>query len=167
ITAMPLEAAAALPRLSTFRREELRSLVAPLRQIGLRRGETAIGAGRPAARCLLVLRGALALHFAHEGQQSVFAIIGPGGIAGEIALLDGAPEPLTALAREDTLALEIDKLTFDILARGGTTVAHKFLAAVTTSATAVLRRASAHLARLEGAVQVADTITPIERREAS
>ena len=62
--------------------------------------------------------------------------------------LDLGPQPLACVAREDTIAFEMDQIGFDLLRRGGGVVALKFFEAVTSGAVAVLRKAGAHMARL-------------------
>jgi CRP-like cAMP-binding protein len=78
----------------------------------------------------------------------MFAVYGPGGMAGELALVDGAPHPLACIARESTIAFEVDRIGFDLLRRGGSVVSFNFFEAVTSSIVGTLRRASAHLARI-------------------
>ena len=80
--------------------------------------------------------------------MSPFSLHGPGKIVGEIALIDGDPHPLACVARESTIAFEVDRIGFELLRRGGSVVALKFLEAVTSGLVAVLRRAGGHVARI-------------------
>jgi predicted NAD/FAD-binding protein/CRP-like cAMP-binding protein len=142
------EALQALPFFRTFRPAELRELVAPLRLYEFARGQLVYAAGEPARNCLVVVRGALGLNFSTPQGLSGFSLLGPGRIAGELALIDGGPQPLACVAREATIAFEIDRIGFELLRRGGSIVAWRFFEAVTSGVVGLLRKASAHMARI-------------------
>ena len=138
----------ALPFFRTFRPAELREFVAPLRAYDFARGQLVYAAGEPAHNCLVVVRGALALNFSTPQGLSVFSLLGPGGIAGDLALIDGGPQPLACVAREATIAFEVDRIGYELLLRGGSVVALRFFEAVTSGVVGILRKASAHMARI-------------------
>jgi hypothetical protein len=52
------------------------------------------------------------------------------------------------VAREATIAFEVDRIGFELMRRGGSVVAFKFFDAVTSSLVGVLWKAGAHLARV-------------------
>jgi uncharacterized protein len=137
-----------LPFFRTFRPAELRELVAPLRRRDFARGQLVYAAGEPARNCLVIVRGALAMNFSAPQGLSAFSLLGPGRIVGDLALIDGGPQPLACVAREDTIAFEMDRIGFELLQRGGSIVALRFFEAVTSGVVAVLRKASAHMARI-------------------
>jgi Cyclic nucleotide-binding domain len=94
-----------------------------LRAYDFARGQLVYAVGEPARNCLVVVRGALALNFSTPQGVSPFSLLGPGGIAGDLALIDGGPQPLACVAREATIAFEIDRIGFELLLRGGSVVA--------------------------------------------
>ena len=137
-----------LPFFRDFRPAELREFVEPLKRYDFSRGQLVYAAGETARNCLVVVRGALARNFATPRGMSPFSLHGPGKIVGEIALIDGDPHPLACVARESTIAFEVDRIGFELLRRGGSVVALKFMEAVTSGLVAVLRRAGGHMARI-------------------
>jgi CRP-like cAMP-binding protein len=147
-TGIDPEVLRSLPFFRGFRPAELEEFVAPLRRYDFARGETVYAAGEAARNCLIIVRGALSLHFASPQGTSPCALLGPGNIAGSLALIDGGPQPLACVAREATIAFEIDRVGFDLMRRGGSIVAHKFFEAVTAGAVGALRKVSAHMARI-------------------
>jgi predicted NAD/FAD-binding protein/CRP-like cAMP-binding protein len=137
-----------LPFFRGFRPDELREFTAPLRQYDFAAGQLVYAAGQPPRSCLIIVRGALGLNFATASGTSMFSVLGPGRLVGELAMIDGGPHPLACVAREPTIAFEVDRTAYDLMSRGGTVHAYRFFEAVTTGIVAVLRRASAHQARL-------------------
>jgi CRP-like cAMP-binding protein len=95
----------------------------------------------------VVVRGAIAM-LQPNARGAPFSVHGPGQMVGEIALLDGGPQPLDCIAREPTIAFELDRIRFEVLRKGGSVLALRFFDAVTASAVAAMRKGSAHLARL-------------------
>ena len=142
------ETLSSLPFFKTFRPAELREFLEPLKRYDFSRGQLVYAEGEAPRSCLLVVRGALSMNFSTPAGTSTFAVYGPGRMAGELPLVDGAPHPLACMARESTIAFEVDRIGFDLLRRGGSVVSFKFFEAVTTSIVGVLRRAGAHLARI-------------------
>jgi uncharacterized protein len=142
------ETLASLPFFKTFRPAELREFLEPLKRYDFSRGQLVYAEGEAPRSCLLVVRGALSMNFSTPAGTSTFAVYGPGRMVGELPLVDGAPHPLACMARESTIAFEVDRIGFDLLRRGGSVVSFKFFEAVTTSIVGVLRRAGAHLARI-------------------
>ncbi|HLQ91321.1 MAG TPA: cyclic nucleotide-binding domain-containing protein [Xanthobacteraceae bacterium] len=145
-----------VPFFRNFRAEELRELVEPLKRFDFSSGQLVYAYGEPARNCLVVVRGALSLNFATPQGRSNFSLLGPGKIAGELALIDGGTQPLACVAREPTIAFEIDRMGFDLFRRGGSVVALRFFEAITGSAANLLRRASAHMARIDAGQPISD-----------
>jgi CRP-like cAMP-binding protein len=146
--AIPQAILQSLPPFRAFRSDELAEFVAPLQQYHFEPGQLVYAAGQPPGGCLIIVRGALGLNFSTTAGMSMFSVLGPGRVVGELALIDGRPQPLACVAREPTIAFEVDRIAFERMSRGGTMPAYKFFEAVTTSVVAALRRASAHQARL-------------------
>jgi CRP-like cAMP-binding protein len=137
-----------LPLFRTFRLAELREFIEPLKRFDFTRGQLLYAAGEPPRSCLLIVRGALSMNLPTTTAAAMFAVRGPGQMMGELALVDGGPQPLDCMAREPTIAFELDRMQFELLRRGGSVVALRFFEAVTSSIVATLRKANAHLARL-------------------
>jgi CRP-like cAMP-binding protein len=137
-----------LPFFRTFRRSDLRELVAPLQRFDFARGQPVFAAGDGPRSCLLIVRGALSMTLPAAVGGTTFSVRGPGQMMGELALIDGAPQPLDCWVREPAIAFELDRARFEQLRKGGSVMALRFFDAVTSSIVAILRKANAHLARL-------------------
>jgi CRP/FNR family transcriptional regulator, cyclic AMP receptor protein len=79
---------------------------AALRRLGRRqvfkRGRTLFDEGSRPDRVFLVERGQVKVcHFAADGSEVVFAVVGPESILGELAVVDGEPRSGTCIAVED------------------------------------------------------------------
>ena len=136
-----------------------------MRRYDFARGQLVYAAGEPARNCLVVVRGALALNFSTPQGLSAFSLLGPGKIVGDLALIDGGPQPLACVAREATIAFEVDRIGFELLRRGGNVAALLFFEAVTSGVVAILRKASAHMARIAPARAAGPVCQPV--REAT
>jgi CRP-like cAMP-binding protein len=137
-----------LPLFRTFRLAELREFIEPLKRFDFTRGQLLYAAGEPPRSGLLIVRGALSMHLSATAGAAMFAVRGPGQMMGELALVDGGPQPLDCMVQEPTIAFELDRTQFELLRKGGSVVALRFFEAVTSSIVATLRKANAHLARL-------------------
>jgi CRP-like cAMP-binding protein len=152
-----------LPFFRTFRLAELREFIEPLKRFDFTRGQLVYATGEAAQSCLVIVRGALSMKFPTATGGVMFSVRGPGQMMGELALVDGGPQPLDCMAREPTIAFELDRIQFELLRKGGSVVALRFFEAVTSSIVATLRKANAHLARLaaEHPSAAASTSAPI------
>jgi CRP/FNR family cyclic AMP-dependent transcriptional regulator len=144
-----------LPFFRTFRVAELREFIEPLKRIDFTRGQLVFATGEAPRSCLLIVRGALSMNFSTATGGAMFLVRGPGQMMGELALVDGGPQPFDCMAREPTIAFELDRIQFELLRRGGSVVALRFFEAVTAGIVAILRKANAHLARLSAERQSA------------
>jgi CRP/FNR family transcriptional regulator, cyclic AMP receptor protein len=52
-----------------------------------------------------------------RGAGHAFEVVGPGGLFGEMALIDGGPRSASAVARKATELVVVDRQTFDRLLR--------------------------------------------------
>ncbi|MSP50268.1 MAG: cyclic nucleotide-binding domain-containing protein [Alphaproteobacteria bacterium] len=68
--------------------------------------------GQTGRRAFLVEEGRVQLDRMVDGRRSPFAQIGPGGIFGEMAVIDGGPRTATATAVEDTTLVVISDRVF-------------------------------------------------------
>ena len=137
-----------LPFFRTFRLAELREFIGPLKRFDFTRGELFYARGEAAQSCLIIVRGALSMSFPAATGGVMFSVRGPGQMMGELALLDRGPQPLDCIAREPTIAFELDRSQFELLRKGGSVVALRFFEAVNSGIVTTLRKANAHLARL-------------------
>jgi len=152
-----------LPFFRTFRLADLREFIEPLKRFDFTRGQLVYAAGEAARSCLIIVRGALSMNFPTATRGALFSVRGPGRMMGELALVDGGPQPLACMAREPTIAFELDRIQFELLRKGGSLVALRFFEAVTSSIVATSRKANAHSARLaaERPSAAASTSAPI------
>ncbi len=142
---------AVLARLPFFRDldpELLKQFMLPLKLRNYARHSTIFRRGDAPGECLIVVRGALTLTVETDGHYVQFAVLGPGRVAGELALLDGQLQPLDCRAREDSLVLVMERDRFEQLRQGGGVVAFKFFETVASGAVALLRKANGHVAWL-------------------
>lgn len=97
------------PLFSTLDRADIEKLVDYARIESFTKGASIFQANDPGHGLLAVVRGAVKIGVQGEdGKETVFNIIHPGEVFGEIALLDGRPRTTnaTALAECDLLALD-------------------------------------------------------------
>ena len=144
----PPEVLARLPFFRDLDPELLKQFVAPLKLRAYARHASVFCQGDAPGDCLIVVRGALTLTVETAGHYVQFSVLGPGRVAGELALLDGQAQPLDCRAREDTLVLVLERDRFEQLRQGGGVVAFKFFEAVASGAVALLRKANGHVAWL-------------------
>jgi CRP-like cAMP-binding protein len=71
-------------------------------------GEVLFSAGDPADRMYLVTGGSVAL----SAGDSVLEVVGPGGLFGEMAVIDREPRSATAVIETDATLVSIDKRRF-------------------------------------------------------
>ena len=142
------EVMARIPFFSRLGPEELKQFAAPLKLRSLPRNTLLFRKGDPSGECLIVVRGALALSVESGGRFVQFSVLGPGRMAGELALLDAQPQPLDCRTREETLVLAMDSERFEVLRQGGGAAAFKFFEAVADGAVALLRKTNGHVAWL-------------------
>jgi CRP/FNR family cyclic AMP-dependent transcriptional regulator len=96
--------------------DALLSLAVPRR---FRRGQTVFEEGDTGDSMMIVLSGRLKVSVVSaQGRETVLDYIGPGGIAGEVAVLDGGPRTATLTALESTeVVLLLRRDLFPYLAR--------------------------------------------------
>ncbi|MDH4248152.1 MAG: cyclic nucleotide-binding domain-containing protein [Deltaproteobacteria bacterium] len=137
-----------LPLFADFSDADFQRFLKPLKCLNLARGTRLFLEGDPAKNCYLVIRGALSLSVSNEDTSEQLMVLGPGQIAGEIALMDGLPQPATCEVRESSIVLEMSRKQFDTLAAIGHSDAFKFFSAVNRSLVGKLRKNVRNTARL-------------------
>ena len=103
--------------------------------------------GESVADFFIVLRGALTYEIESAGRTTQLAVLGPGGVAGELSALDGRPHLVTCLVREDATVLRMSWARFEELRQGGGPLAFRVLEAIANSLVLLLRKANGHLSR--------------------
>jgi CRP/FNR family cyclic AMP-dependent transcriptional regulator len=93
-----------------------------------RRGTTIFAKGDPGTGLMAVLWGTVKISVPSEdGREAILAIINPGEVFGEIALLDGRPREADAIAMDDCELMVIDRRDFIPFLREQPDVALRFI----------------------------------------
>ena len=102
-----------LQLLAGLPRELLSKLVAGERTLRLGAGQTLFERGDAGDGCYWLRRGVLSVCVASaKGEQRILAILGPGAIVGELAMLDGLPRSATVQALRDCELTFMSRATF-------------------------------------------------------
>ena len=128
------------PLLAQLPDDERRRFLANCRRERFAKGDIVFHAGDPAASLHLVAKGRLAVwSFSELGDATMLRLIGPGGVVGELALLEeGAQRSATVRALEASETLSVRRVDFDRLRLEQPSVDRVLLAAVASE----LRRTS-------------------------
>jgi len=122
--------------------DEVRDVLAVARRRRFSRGEVVFHRGDPADTVHLVAKGHFAVRIVTPlGDAAILAVIGPGEMFGEIALVDDAPRTATIIALESGETLSVHRHEFDRL-RARHPASSDVLIAMLT---AQVRRLSEHL----------------------
>jgi CRP/FNR family transcriptional regulator, cyclic AMP receptor protein len=88
-------------------------LLAGKRTLNLREGETLFERGDAGDGCYWLRRGVLAVCItSHNGEQRILAILGPGAIVGELAMIDGLPRSASVQAVRDCELTFVSRAAF-------------------------------------------------------
>ena len=99
--------------LAKLPREFTNKLLAGERTLKLREGETLFERGDAGDGCYWLRRGVLAVCVASaDAEQRILAILGPGAIVGELAMIDGLPRSATIQAVRDCELTFIGRAAF-------------------------------------------------------
>ena len=137
-----------LPLFRDFSTAEIAPLaeLAEVRELG--RGQPLFREGEPGTACHVVVRGAVELTGTRGGRRHRVAVLGPGRLCGVIALIEGRPHGMNAIARERATLLEIGKAAFERLFGGNDRLAARFQSAINRELLQALARTNNHLTRL-------------------
>lgn len=101
------------------------------RETALTTNEVLFVAGDPGDSMYAILEGSLKVAvISAEGSEQLLAILGPGHVVGEMALLDGQPRSATVQAIKKTRVARIDKADFDRFADANPAVYRHMLSLV-------------------------------------
>lgn len=112
------------------------------------RGRTLVVEGQRSNACYLTINGAVEKVIIRGGRRIRVGLAGPGHAFGYETLIDGAPAPVTATARERVLLLVLPREPFERLFHGETSGSHAFLDVIHRDLVAALRQAHRPQARL-------------------
>ena len=104
--------------------------------------------GDAADGCYIVAEGRVRVALGNDGEGEQLAMLGGGEVIGQMALLDGGKRSATCTALEPTTVLYLGRDEFDLLCRGGSSFALKFLDALTRMLVSQLRYANRRLLAL-------------------
>jgi CRP-like cAMP-binding protein len=101
---MQASSLASVPLFRTLAEPALQELASALRHRRYARGEVVFLRGDPGVNLCIVETGRVKLTLTSEqqGREAVIALMGPGEVFGELALLDGTPRSADAIAVEPT-----------------------------------------------------------------
>jgi CRP-like cAMP-binding protein len=111
-------------------------------------GRTLVAEGADSTACFVTMNGAVEKILVRGGRRIRVGLAGPGQAFGYESLIDGDPSPVTAVTRQRTLLLMLQKEPFERLFHGETAGSHVFLDVIHRELTAALRQALRPHARL-------------------
>lgn len=103
---------AAAPLFSTLSRKELARLGRAVVERTYKKGETIVKEGEQAVAFFIVTKGKTEVSAGGGQKRQMLNELGPGGVFGEMALLDGGPRVATVKAIEDTTCLVLSRWDF-------------------------------------------------------
>lgn len=119
------------------------------------RGQRLWDEGDPPRRCYVPVRGALRLTVDVSGGLEPCLVLGPGRLAGGVALLDGLPQPTSCEVRESGWLFEAESEQLRRVATGTSSLSLELFEAVAASLVDQLRLLTRTVARLsaQGRIQ--------------
>jgi len=140
-----------LPLLPIFRRynaADLDAFVEAVEVVELARGQPLFRDGDDGGTCYVVVRGAIEITGARDGQRHRIGILGPGRLCGILAAIEEQPHSMSAAVRENAVLLEIGKPSFARLFKGDDRKAARFQEVISRELLQALARTNNHLTRL-------------------
>jgi CRP/FNR family transcriptional regulator, cyclic AMP receptor protein len=111
---MAMPANATIDLFSALRQRLSTLLFANAKPVHLQTGQVLFLADDPGDGCYRIEKGLLKVSIVSgSGDERILAILGPGAIVGELAVLDGLPRSASVLALRDSELLFVSKSTFD------------------------------------------------------
>ena len=129
-----------IPVLATYTAEDLELLAYIATFKSYPAGEVLMQEGAAGDACWLLVRGSVAV--TRAAQSTPLAMLGPGALVGQLALLDRAPRNATVTATVETAALEVRADAFANLVRASSPVALRFQLQVALAGVRQLRVAT-------------------------
>ncbi len=129
--------------------EEIRELLRVAERITLESGEALFSQGEEASALYVLQSGEVQVRAASElGEDIVLAMLGPGSVIGELALIDGGPRSATVEAISDCLVYRLEREAFDALREQRRPAAYKVILGLAASVDARRRQAEARIAEV-------------------
>jgi glycine/D-amino acid oxidase-like deaminating enzyme len=149
-TAVPLPPLQSLRPFRGFSLEECAEILAISRVRSARKGDTLCAEGSAVDACFVIAHGAVNMSVTAHGDEILLARLGPSGVFGQVALIDGGESNATCTVQQDALLLEMKHDACQQLLAGNSPLAYKFLGALTDGVIDALRGAKRQLKRLNG-----------------
>ncbi len=140
-----------LPLFSALKPGSLNALLGLLTVREVAAGETLIAAGDEGHEAFVLARGALRVSREVDGQERVLALLGPGALFGEMALVSDSPRAANVIAEEAAVVLSVDRAALEKLARVETAIGKELAVFCRGRMVANLLRHSAILSAVEPA----------------
>lgn len=137
-----------LPAFRGFSAEDIDSITTRTQVLELARGAALFRQGDAGTACCVVVRGAIELSAAANGQRHRIGVLGPGRLCGILALIEDRAHSVTAVAREITVLLELGRADFIDVYGGNTRLAGRFHDAISRELLQALARTNNQLTRL-------------------
>ena len=131
-----------------FDAAELDALAGVMQAQRVAAGAVLFREGEPADGCYLVASGRVQVTITRNGRPEQLAMLGRGDFIGQMAVLDGGRRSASCTAAENGVVLFLSRDDFDLLVRGGSSFALKFVDALTRMLVAQLRYANRRLVAL-------------------
>ncbi len=147
-----------LPFFQGFQPDEMDAVVAGLAVMTCPRGQALFVPGDSSDACYLLVRGAVEVLAARSGQERRMALLGPGALAGYLSVLSGSPHGATAVARENSLLIELPAVRFHALFNGDSGPAVKVQHAIQRNLLQSLGRSNSQMSRLVTQARLDDAL---------
>lgn len=160
-----LQALKAIPLFQTLSEGDLSALAGLLRERRYPRGSIVLAQGDPGDALFLIAEGqAKVAVLAEDGREVILSVLGPGGVFGEMSLLDDEPRSAHVIAMTDAVLLQLRREDFRSRLRASPELAIALLAELSRR----LRRADetiAGLALLDVNGRIATLLLDLAREE--
>lgn len=160
-----LQALKAIPLFRTLSEGDLSALAGLLRERRYPRGSIVLAQGDPGDSLFLIAEGqAKVAVLAEDGREVILSVLGPGGVFGEMSLLDDEPRSAHVIAMTDAVLLQLRREDFRSRLRASPELAVALLAELSRR----LRRADetiAGLALLDVNGRIATLLLDLAREE--
>jgi CRP-like cAMP-binding protein len=137
-----------LPFFAGFSQAEIDSVMQAASVLRVERGQWLFTAGRPAAACFLVVRGAVEACAHRDGVERRMAVLGPGSLIGYLSVLGSGRHGANARVRESAVLLEYPAATFMHIFSGTSGAEAKMQQAIQRALLGSLARSNSQLSRL-------------------
>ncbi len=152
----------ALPSLARFTTEELGVLVTVAAPRAITAGTVLFKEGDAGHSCILLVEGDLQVFRIMAGRQQPIALLKPGALVGQLALVDRAPRSATVRAGTDAKVLEFARDDFDRLLYAQSPLALRFQEQIAVAGARQLRTSTEQLARIIEATKASPALVPVD-----